>query len=79
MEVLKKKKDKKLLKQYLVTYIIVLIIPLIICSSYYIRVLSVISADDMKAKQEELHHSVGKILTDQFFHITYFLIKVSWL
>ena len=57
MEGLKKKKDKKLLRQYLVTYIIVLIIPLIICSSYYIRVLSVITADDMQAKQEELHHS----------------------
>ena len=63
MEVLKKKKDKKLLKQYLVTYIIVLIIPLIICSSYYIRFLSVISADDMQAKQEELHHSVVRINT----------------
>lgn len=50
MEGLKKKKDKKLLRQYLVTYIIVLIIPLIICSSYYIRVLSVITADDMQAK-----------------------------
>ena len=63
MEGFKKKKDKKLLKQYLITYIIVLIIPLIICSSYYIRVLSVISADDMQAKQEELHHSVVRINT----------------
>lgn len=63
MEGLKKKKDKKLLRQYLVTYIIVLIIPLIICSSYYIRVLSVITADDMQAKQEELHHSAVRINT----------------
>lgn len=63
MEGLKKKKDKKLLRQYLLTYITVLIIPLIICSSYYIRVLSVISADDIKARKEELHHSVVRINT----------------
>lgn len=63
MEGLKKKKDKKLLRQYLLTYITVLITPLIICSSYYIRVLSVISADDIKARKEELHHSVVRINT----------------
>lgn len=56
--------DKEILRQYFFTYFIVLFIPLLICCSYYVRMLSVISEDDIRAKKTELVHSAE--LVDNF-------------
>lgn len=56
--------DKEILRKYFFTYFIVLFIPLVICCTYYIRMLYVISEDDIKAKKTELLHSVE--LVDNF-------------
>lgn len=50
--------DKEILRRYFFTYFIVLFIPLVICCSYYVRMLSVISEDDIREKKTELLHSV---------------------
>lgn len=50
--------DKEILRKYFFTYFIVLFIPLVICCTYYIRMLYVISQDDIREKKTELLHSV---------------------
>ena len=56
--------DKEILRKYFFTYFIVLFIPLVICCTYYIRMLYVISEDDIREKKTELLHSVE--LVDNF-------------
>ena len=61
---------KAILHQYFFTYFIVLFIPLLLCCNYYVRMLSVISEDDIQAKKTELVHSAG--LVDNFIEeLTY--------
>ncbi len=60
----KKSTDRAILRKYFFTYLIVLFIPLVICCSYYIRMLSVISEDDIREKKSELLHSYE--LVDSF-------------
>lgn len=60
----KRSVDKAILQQYFFTYFIVLFIPLLICCSYYVRMLSVISEDDIREKKTELLHSAE--LVDSF-------------
>lgn len=56
-------KDKKVIYHYLITYIVVMLIPLIICASYYAKLVSVISEDDIRENQVELQHTA--VLVDQ--------------
>ena len=60
----KRSTDKEILRKYFFTYLIVLFIPLVICCSYYVRMLYVISEDDIREKKTELLHSVE--LVDDF-------------
>lgn len=60
----KRSTDKEILLQYFFTYFIVLFIPLVICCSYYVRMLSVISEDEIREKKTELLHSA--VLVDSF-------------
>lgn len=60
----KRTTDKDILRKYFFTYFIVLFIPLVICCSYYIRMLYVISEDDIREKKNEVLHSVE--LVDDF-------------
>ncbi|WMJ86576.1 helix-turn-helix transcriptional regulator [Anaerocolumna sp. MB42-C2] len=53
----KKSKEHTILYQFMVTYFIVLFIPLFICSGYYVRMISVISHDDVQARKTELKHA----------------------
>ncbi len=60
----KKSTDKAILRKYFFTYFIVLFIPLLICCSYYVRMISVISDDDIREKRSELLH--GAELVEDF-------------
>lgn len=56
----KRRKDNRqstVLQHYFLTYFTVLFIPLLICSLYYIRMLSLLSEDDSKARESELEHA----------------------
>jgi two-component system response regulator YesN len=57
MKLHKKIDNREIFYQYLLTYFVVLFIPLFICCIYYIRMISVINADDIKARQTELEHA----------------------
>nr|WP_297864746.1 response regulator transcription factor [uncultured Acetatifactor sp.] len=61
---------KAILRQYFFTYFIVLFIPLLICCNYYIRILSVISEDDILQKKTELLHS-AELVDDLIEELTY--------
>lgn len=65
----RKIRGRNILYHYLITYFIVLFIPLLLCSSYYIRIISVISHDDIREKQRELEHSAALVDTmmDEMF------------
>ena len=60
----KRSTDKQILLQYFLSFFIVLFIPLVICCSYYVRMLSVISEDDIREKKTELIHNAT--LVDDF-------------
>lgn len=62
--------DKAILHQYFFTYFIVLFIPLLLCCNYYVRILSVISEDDIRAKKTELLHS-AELVDDFIEELTY--------
>ena len=62
--------DKTILHQYFFTYFIVLFIPLLLCCNYYVRILSVISEDDIRAKKTELLHS-AELVDDFIEELTY--------
>ena len=66
----KKGMDKAILHQYFFTYFIVLFIPLLLCCNYYVRILSVISEDDIRAKKTELLHS-AELVDDFIEELTY--------
>lgn len=66
----KKNIDKAILHQYFFTYFIVLFIPLLLCCSYYVRMLSVISEDDIQEKKTELLHS-AELVDDFIEELTY--------
>ena len=66
----KRSTDKAILHQYFFTYFIVLFIPLLICCSYYVRMLSVISEDDIREKKTELLHS-AELVDDFMEELTY--------
>ena len=66
----KKGMDKAILHQYFFTYFIVLFIPLLLCCNYYVRMLSVISEDDIRAKKTELLHS-AELVDDFIEELTY--------
>lgn len=53
----KKSRAHTILYQFMVTYFIVLFIPLLICSGYYIRMISVIGNDDIQSRKTELTHA----------------------
>ncbi|MDK2964684.1 MULTISPECIES: helix-turn-helix transcriptional regulator [Lacrimispora] len=53
----RKSKAHTILYQFMVTYFIVLFIPLLICSVYYIRMISVIGNDDIQTRKTELKHA----------------------
>ncbi|MBE5975065.1 helix-turn-helix transcriptional regulator [Lacrimispora xylanisolvens] len=53
----RKSKAHTILYQFMVTYFIVLFIPLLICSGYYIRIISVIGNDDIQSRKTELTHA----------------------
>lgn len=53
----RKSKAHTILYQFMVTYFIVLFIPLLICSGYYIRMISVIGNDDIQSRKTELTHA----------------------
>ncbi|MCR2050050.1 AraC family transcriptional regulator [Acetatifactor muris] len=62
--------DKNILHQYFFTYFIVLFIPLLLCCNYYVRMISVISEDDIREKKTELLHNAE--LVDGFIEeLTY--------
>ena len=62
--------DKAILHQYFFTYFIVLFIPLLLCCNYYVRMLSVISEDDIRARKTELPHS-AELVDDFIEELTY--------
>ena len=62
--------DKTILHQYFFTYFIVLFIPLLLCCNYYVRILSVISEDDIRARKTELLHS-AELVDDFIEELTY--------
>ncbi len=62
--------DKAILHQYFFTYFIVLFIPLLLCCNYYVRMLSVISEDDIRARKTELLHS-AELVDDFIEELTY--------
>ena len=62
--------DKAILHQYFFTYFIVLFIPLLLCCNYYVRILSVISEDDIRARKTELLHS-AELVDDFIEELTY--------
>lgn len=66
----KKGMDKAILHQYFFTYFIVLFIPLLLCCNYYVRMLSVISEDDIRARKTELLHS-AELVDDFIEELTY--------
>ena len=66
----KKGMDKAILHQYFFTYFIVLFIPLLLCCNYYVRILSVISEDDIRARKTELLHS-AELVDDFIEELTY--------
>lgn len=66
----KKRIDKAILHQYFFTYFIVLFIPLFLCCNYYVRMISVISEDDIREKKTELLHSV-ELVEDFIEELTY--------
>ena len=66
----KKGMDKAILHQYFFTYFIVLFIPLLLCCNYYVRMLSVISEDDIRARKTELPHS-AELVDDFIEELTY--------
>lgn len=53
----KKNSQRRVLRHYFLTYFIVLLIPMLICSLYYIRMLSLLSEDDIKSRESELEHA----------------------
>ena len=53
----RKSRAHTILYQFMVTYFIVLFIPLLICSGYYIKMISVIGNDDIQARKTELKHA----------------------
>ncbi len=53
----KRSTDRSILRKYFFTYFLVLFIPLVICCSYYVRMLSVISEDSIREKKTELLHN----------------------
>lgn len=66
----KRRIDKAILHQYFFTYFIVLFIPLFLCCNYYVRIISVISEDDIREKKTELLHSV-ELVEDFIEELTY--------
>ncbi|MGB8455731.1 MAG: AraC family transcriptional regulator [Anaerocolumna sp.] len=70
-KLLKKFNYHTILYQYLKTYFIVLFIPLLICCIYYIRIISVISDDDVKSRETELKHAAVLVDTmlDEFSYL----------
>lgn len=62
--------DKAILHQYFFTYFIVLFIPLLLCCNYYVRMISVISEDDIREKKTELLHSAEQV-NDFIEELTY--------
>lgn len=50
-----------ILKGYFITYCIVLFIPLVICSIYYIRILGLIKADDIRLTRESLSYASEQV------------------
>ena len=62
--------DKAVLHQYFFTYFIVLFIPLLLCCNYYVRMISVISEDDIRQKKTELLHS-AELVDDFIEELTY--------
>lgn len=71
LKIHKKHDTHTILYQYMMTYFIVLFIPLLICNIYYIRIVSVISNDDVQTRKTELQHAsvlVDKML-DEFSYL----------
>ncbi len=68
---LKKTNSNGILFQYMRTYFVVLFIPLLICSIYYIRIISVISDDDISSRETELRHAAVLVDTmlDEFSYL----------
>lgn len=62
--------DNAILHQYFFTYFIVLFIPLLLCCNYYVRMISVISEDDIREKKTELLHSAEQV-NDFIEELTY--------
>ncbi|MCI9141471.1 MAG: helix-turn-helix transcriptional regulator [Lachnospiraceae bacterium] len=62
--------DKAILHQYFFTYFIVLFVPLLLCCNYYVRMISVISEDDIREKKTELLHS-AELVDDFIEELTY--------
>lgn len=67
----RKSKAHTILYQFMVTYFIVLFIPLFICSGYYVRMISVISNDDVQTRKNELKHAAVLVDTmlDEFSYL----------
>lgn len=57
LKLFKKSNDHTILYQYMMTYFMVLFIPLFICCAYYIRMILVISDDDIQVQKIELKHA----------------------
>lgn len=57
MSFVRRNKRWNVLHYYLITYLLVLFVPLVICCVYYIRVISMISEDDIKRNEMELRHA----------------------
>lgn len=64
-------KTHNILYQFLLRYFIVLFIPLLICSIYYVHMISVINDDDIHAREVELTHAAVLIDTmlDEFSYL----------
>lgn len=67
----KKDRQSTVLRHYFLTYFTVLFIPMLICSLYYIRMLSLLSEDDIKARESELEHAAVLVDTvlDEFEYL----------
>lgn len=71
LKLLRKFNDNAILHQYMLTYFIVLFIPLLICCVYYVRMISVISDDDIQERKTELKHAAVLMDTmlDEFSYL----------
>jgi len=67
----KNNKNHTILYQYMMTYFVVLFIPLLICSMYYVRMVSVISDDDVQTRKMELQHTAVLVdnMLDEFSYL----------